>query len=234
MPGDDYDADNMLDGLFKSYFLVRRNTLHTSACNVSSKSQWNELDGKLSYCELYRSIVSFLRDPPDTEWRDELLKWWNKELFGDENGHGNPNKHSADASSKRMSTMERMRAQTKARLTAGNTSSSMKSPPLAPGISTASDEVTLPQNAVSPTNPIPTASVSTMPSIPANLAVPFVPSTPIPDSPLTEDDGIVLTPITNKKAKNTTTGKGKKMATEPDSDKADSVTQTRKAKRMCK
>ncbi|KAF9219980.1 hypothetical protein BS17DRAFT_810881 [Gyrodon lividus] len=31
MPGDDYDADNMLDGLFKSYFLVW-NTLHTSAC----------------------------------------------------------------------------------------------------------------------------------------------------------------------------------------------------------
>ncbi|KIK73828.1 hypothetical protein PAXRUDRAFT_177380, partial [Paxillus rubicundulus Ve08.2h10] len=113
---DDYDADNMLDCLFKSYFLVwvgqhiflgpssaLGGDAHTTcSCNailhnmsiveaehiayicmqgrfgVSSKSQWNELNGKLSYCKLYRSIVSFLRDPPDTEWRDKLLKWWNK------------------------------------------------------------------------------------------------------------------------------------------------------------
>ena len=88
---------------------------------------------------MYRSIISFIQDSPDMQWRDELLKWWNKyvlftleipsstiiqrELFGDENGRGDTKTLKNDGSSgstatAQMSTMERLQAQMKARLAA--------------------------------------------------------------------------------------------------------------------
>ena len=44
-------------------------------------SQWCESDGVLSYFDLYRVIVSFIRNAINTEWRDGLLKWWNKSVL---------------------------------------------------------------------------------------------------------------------------------------------------------
>jgi hypothetical protein len=137
-PGDDFDPNNILHGLFRGYMLVRvgrhiflgpshalggDSARATRTCNailhsmttveaehlayicvqvshipssiwstylsfhrsqarftVSSKSQWCESDGVLSYFKLYRTIVSFIRDAIDTEWKDDLLKWRNKSV----------------------------------------------------------------------------------------------------------------------------------------------------------
>ena len=40
-------------------------------------SCWSEKDGEFSYRELYRLVVSFIRNAVDIDWRDDLLKWWN-------------------------------------------------------------------------------------------------------------------------------------------------------------
>ncbi|KAG8217991.1 hypothetical protein J3R82DRAFT_6168 [Butyriboletus roseoflavus] len=49
-------------------------------------SCWNEKDGEFSYLELYCLVVLFICSAIDTEWRDDLLKWWNLQLFGNEQG----------------------------------------------------------------------------------------------------------------------------------------------------
>ena len=44
---------------------------------ISSMSCWSEKDGEFSYRELYRLVVSFIRNAVNVDWRDDLLKWWN-------------------------------------------------------------------------------------------------------------------------------------------------------------
>ncbi|KAG6369478.1 hypothetical protein JVT61DRAFT_14370 [Boletus reticuloceps] len=45
---------------------------------ISSKDQWNEMDGNVNYCDMYKAIIRFLQDAVDKKWKDGLLRWWNK------------------------------------------------------------------------------------------------------------------------------------------------------------
>ncbi|KAG6369750.1 hypothetical protein JVT61DRAFT_13620 [Boletus reticuloceps] len=165
-PGDDFDPENILHGLFREYMLVRvgqhiflgpshalggDSVRATHTCNailhgmttieaehiayicvqahfvILSMSKWCKSDGVLNYFGLYHVIVSFIHNIINTKWRDDLLKWWNKEMFGSENGHAHSNpkslRNEGEASSassinQPASIMEKLHAQMQSCITA--------------------------------------------------------------------------------------------------------------------
>ncbi|KAG6374560.1 hypothetical protein JVT61DRAFT_3909 [Boletus reticuloceps] len=91
---------------------------------ISSMSCWSEKDGEFSYHELYRLVVSFICNAVDIDWRGDLLKWWNLQLFGNEKGRGfkgdTKSNNTSESSSEPADTgmVDRMKAQMQARVAA--------------------------------------------------------------------------------------------------------------------
>ncbi|KAN0080290.1 hypothetical protein V8E55_009856, partial [Tylopilus felleus] len=150
-PGDTYNPEDMCNGLFQGYVLVQvrfcfhrpTSTLNmalkkgTKSCNVFLDDMTtvepehiayvcvqSEKDGEFSYCELYRLVVSFIRNVVNIDWRDDLLKWWNLYLFGNEMGCGfkgdvkNNSTSTSSSEPAEMSMIERMQAQMQAHVAA--------------------------------------------------------------------------------------------------------------------
>ncbi|KAG1720614.1 hypothetical protein EDB19DRAFT_1917834 [Suillus lakei] len=124
LPGEDYDDDNMFEGMFDGYLLERHiftspssaygGEMHTTrTCNavlhnmttvdaahiaygclqvrfgISAKNTWSKINGSFNYRDFYNNIVKLIKDLPDPEWKEELLKAWNVKLFKNEEGHNN-------------------------------------------------------------------------------------------------------------------------------------------------
>ncbi|KAF8834665.1 hypothetical protein BDN67DRAFT_1072638 [Paxillus ammoniavirescens] len=53
---------------------------------ISSMNQWNEDDSTFNYRIFYYNVVSLICDCKDKVWVADLLKWWNVQLFKNENG----------------------------------------------------------------------------------------------------------------------------------------------------
>ncbi|KAG1726130.1 hypothetical protein EDB19DRAFT_1914745 [Suillus lakei] len=53
---------------------------------ISAQNKWSDIDGKFKYPEFYYNIIDFIRDCGDTDWVQELKKWWNVMLFKNEDG----------------------------------------------------------------------------------------------------------------------------------------------------
>ncbi|KAH7881810.1 hypothetical protein F5I97DRAFT_2000613 [Phlebopus sp. FC_14] len=190
------------------------------ACfRISSKSQWSEVDEELNYYAMYRGIVSFIRDAPDTAWRDELLKWWNKELFSDENGHGNSKKKTEGTSLTWMSMMERMHAQMKACLAEQSLKTVVMHHSATSLVMSTRSTPPTPTISLAPITPLACTTLATcitpaIPTTPLTHTTPVVHKTPTPHgSPLTEPEETVLTSLMNKKVKlKSMKEKGKKRA----------------------
>ncbi|KAG2029461.1 hypothetical protein BDR03DRAFT_1018347, partial [Suillus americanus] len=57
----------------------------------SAKNAWSEIDGAFNYREFYNNIIDLIKDSPDPEWKEELLKAWNVKLFKNEEGRDGNN-----------------------------------------------------------------------------------------------------------------------------------------------
>ncbi|KAH7891069.1 hypothetical protein F5I97DRAFT_1923612 [Phlebopus sp. FC_14] len=194
--------------------------IYMQACfGISSKSQWSEVDEELNYYAMYRGIVSFIRDAPDTAWRNELLKWWNKELFSDENGRGNSKKKTKGTSSTRMSMMECMHAQMKACLAEQSLKTVVMHHSATSLVMSTCSTPPTPTISLAPITPLACTTLATcitpaIPTTPLTHTTPVVHKMPTPHgSPLTEPEETVLTSLMNKKVKlKSTKEKGKKRA----------------------
>ncbi|KAH7887189.1 hypothetical protein F5I97DRAFT_1829612 [Phlebopus sp. FC_14] len=193
---------------------------------ISSKSQWSEVNGELSYFTM--------------------------ELFGDENGRGNLKKKTEGGASTRMSTMELMHVQMQAWVIEQTSTLTCAIPHVtstshialaALTVSTACvTSITL---AVSTTHVDSTAHIASTAHITftplaastfSNASTQFAPTSLDPSTcttpqrnPLIEQEEMVLTPITNKKAR-VMKGKGKKRAIDPGDAQDNAATQNRKFK----
>ncbi|KAG8218943.1 hypothetical protein J3R82DRAFT_4654 [Butyriboletus roseoflavus] len=93
---------------------------------ISSMSVWSEKDGEFSYRDFYHYIITYIHNAVDRAWRDNLIKWWNVQLFGNEQGrvyNADMKKEAAtsafsDSEPRAMTMMEKMRAQMEARMIA--------------------------------------------------------------------------------------------------------------------
>ncbi|KAG6370181.1 hypothetical protein JVT61DRAFT_12328 [Boletus reticuloceps] len=91
---------------------------------ISSMPCWSEQDGQFSFRELYRLVVYFIENAVDVGWKEELLQWWNLQMFGNKRGRGfegraKSNCNSASSSSPGgVGMLGRMRAQMEARMAA--------------------------------------------------------------------------------------------------------------------
>ncbi|KAG1724019.1 hypothetical protein EDB19DRAFT_2028955 [Suillus lakei] len=54
---------------------------------ISNKNKWAKADGEFNNRAFYYNIIDFIRECKDRDWAEGLLKWWNKTLFKNENGH---------------------------------------------------------------------------------------------------------------------------------------------------
>ncbi|KAG6377893.1 hypothetical protein JVT61DRAFT_14680 [Boletus reticuloceps] len=188
---------------------------------ISSKDQWNEMDGNVNYCDMYKAIIRFLQDAVDKKWKDGLLRWWNKEIFGNENGRASSEKatmNNDSGSAPRMSTMERLRAQMAARLTSTAAPDDFSHSVLDPSLRSTFGATSRPHQSdtstsstegssapsVGPAGPSEGSTSGSSPAGPRNTlpasstAIP-VPATPRPatvapvlnDSPLSDEDGSI-------------------------------------------
>ncbi|KAG2033273.1 hypothetical protein BDR03DRAFT_985119 [Suillus americanus] len=106
-PGMDYDDDDMFEDMFEGYVLERTmhhiftspssayggETCAMRTCNAALhdmttieaahitygclQNAWSEIDGAFNYREFYNNIIDLIKDSPDPEWKEELLKAWN-------------------------------------------------------------------------------------------------------------------------------------------------------------
>ncbi|KAG8218888.1 hypothetical protein J3R82DRAFT_4567 [Butyriboletus roseoflavus] len=297
-PGDDFKVDNMFNGLFRGYLLVRvgrhiflgpssalgKDSRGTRSCNailhgmttvnvehiayicvqtrfgISLMNQWHENDGVLSYFDQYHKIVSLIQNHVDTTWRDDLLKWWNKQMFGNKNSHSHSNsknlKNEAEVSCSStsvrqpMSIMEKMHAQMQSRVTNTQLSSSwpgLNSVPRSNGLASARASTSRSLEASTPTSTPRFTSSHPSTLVPPELSPTPPTVTPVPvnattsgrtlsDSPLTDAD-LPLTPVTNKRARQSKTtamkGNGKKRAGSPSNGAVEGTTGKRQ-RRGCK
>ncbi|KAF8436567.1 hypothetical protein L210DRAFT_3647883 [Boletus edulis BED1] len=219
---------------------------------ITSKRQWNEVDGDVNYSEMYRSIIRFIRHADDLKWREGLLQWWNKEIFGNENGRGSSAREKKMAkkdgnSAPRMTTMEKLRAQMKARAAIPSepsvfepTSDSSIDPSLRSGCGTSKQGPSA-ESAPSATPRSTSGSITAAaPAVPlpayypsaisrASTATP-VPVTPRPppataaaESPLSETESLPLTPVTNRRGRQGKSAKANGKRPAPPDEEVDST-----------
>ncbi|KAH9039662.1 hypothetical protein EDB85DRAFT_2141166 [Lactarius pseudohatsudake] len=67
---ENYDPTNLLSGFMRGYFLPR--------------SAWNGQDGKFDYQDFADMLFQVFKH--DDDWTEQTIRWWNVELFGNENG----------------------------------------------------------------------------------------------------------------------------------------------------
>ncbi|TFY80299.1 hypothetical protein EWM64_g3713 [Hericium alpestre] len=67
-------------GLFQSEILVK------ARYALSSKSRWSTKDGTFDYVVAYNKVVAQFETNPEDVWVLKTLAWFNKEVFGSENG----------------------------------------------------------------------------------------------------------------------------------------------------
>ncbi|TFY75272.1 hypothetical protein EWM64_g8740, partial [Hericium alpestre] len=75
---DDYMLIFMLKGRVRSTCKVR--------FALTSKERWNPEDGSYKYEEAYDKVVALFEDHPNDPWVLDTLAWYNKQVFGNENG----------------------------------------------------------------------------------------------------------------------------------------------------
>ncbi|KAG2133239.1 uncharacterized protein EDB93DRAFT_1107619 [Suillus bovinus] len=54
---------------------------------ISNKNKWSEADGEFNNRAFYYNIINFICECEDRDWAEGLLKWWNRALFKNKNGH---------------------------------------------------------------------------------------------------------------------------------------------------
>ncbi|KAG2126998.1 hypothetical protein BD769DRAFT_1387895 [Suillus cothurnatus] len=150
-PGQDYDDNNMFEGIFNGYLLEwtmrhiftspssayggemhATHTCITALHNMTTveaahiaygclQNTWSEIDVAFNYREFYNNIIELIKDSPDPEWKGDLLKAWNVQ--------GNPNTSSFylqtnSSSTLRANSTSTLRVNSSPTLQANSTSTS--------------------------------------------------------------------------------------------------------------
>ncbi|KAG1811075.1 hypothetical protein EV424DRAFT_1349712 [Suillus variegatus] len=196
---------------------------------ISAQNKWSDINGNFKYPEFYHNIIDFIRNCGDTDWVEELKKWWNMPLFKNEAGRegGSEAWPSADEygrnSSGSVDSLARMRAQ----VAACSTTPKSSAAPAVPDHPLLAHPVTPPPSspaltcAESPSAPLPpTPAPAPAHSSPSNFASTSRKSPAL--SELTDNDD-ALDDISNGKSKHSPAkthlkGKGKNRRIEDSGD----------------
>ncbi|KIJ58171.1 hypothetical protein HYDPIDRAFT_34427 [Hydnomerulius pinastri MD-312] len=206
---------------------------------ISSMNQWNENDGPFNYRVFYYNVISFIRDCHDKEWAADLLKWWNVQLFKNENGRNAD--HSSDdednievvegSSTSRpseTSTFAKMQAQMKARMAA------KQAPPLKEPTENPPPRGPTPLPPPPPPPP-PSPPATSPPPIKSPSRNPSRAPSPLSELAETEDEPIKEKKSKSKsKSKESTKSKGKKRCAVADETEEMEEISSRRSKRARK
>ncbi|KAH9024767.1 hypothetical protein EDB85DRAFT_1894198 [Lactarius pseudohatsudake] len=82
---ENYDPTNLLSGFMRGYFLPRVEKVTVPIIvYVAMLSAWNGQDGKFDYQDFTDMLFQVFKH--DDDWTEQTIRWWNVELFGNENG----------------------------------------------------------------------------------------------------------------------------------------------------